>query len=59
MEKITTLEEVPRDLGVESGFGAVATGSVSGWVGLRRLRCRQSGKSAAKLCASWSRSTGD
>lgn len=59
--KITTLEDVPRDLGVESGFGAVTTASVLGCAGLRRLRCFwwQSGKSAAKLCASWSRSRGE
>lgn len=59
-EKKTTLEDVPRDLGVESGFGAVTTASEPGWAGLRRLRCcLQSGKSAAKLCASWSRSRGE
>lgn len=38
----------------------VTVASVPGWVGLRRLRCCwQSGKLAAKLCASWSRSRGD
>ena len=55
-----TLEEVPRDLGVPGSFGTVATASVPGCVWLRRLRCcGQSGKSAAQLCASWSKSTGD
>lgn len=52
-EKITTLGDFPRDLGVESGIGALTVASVPGWVGLRRLRCsRQSGKLAAKLGAS-------